>query len=320
MQRLHYIDRAKLLAMLMVVMVHVSGIMGVRGDGRFTLYTLLMACYMHIFIVCSGLVCSAKDKSLREIGEDCKKRSRRLLLPFALFFVVTAWAMSVSWHDAWFEYTKLGAWYLLVLWECYMLHYLFILWRKVVRTIWTDILFGVVVAVGLKVLYHVLPPVVSAGLSLEGLQVYYPYFFAAVLLRDYQWAERLLQKQWLLPCVVVASVAVFVAKYNYQLPFTAELCTITSTAVVFWLLYALERVPAHYLKTIDTMGQATMGIYLIHFMFLRIISLARIHTYIHTAPPICQTASVDTLVLLISVAILVASYWTEKLFRLCLKE
>ena len=282
MQRLHYIDRAKLLAMLMVVMVHVAGVMEVRGGGDFTLYTLLMACYMHIFIVCSGLVCSARDKSLREIGDDCKKRSRRLLLPFVLFFVVTAWATSKSWYDSFFEYTKLGAWYLLVLWECYMLHYLFLLWRKVVKTLWSDILFGVVVSVLLKVLYHVLPPVVSAGLSLEGLQVYYPYFFAAVLLRDYQWAERLLQKRWLLPCGIVAAVGVFVAKYQYQIPFTAELCTITSTAVVFCASYALEQVPEHRLRVIDTLGQATMDIYLIHFMFLRIIPLERIHTYIHT--------------------------------------
>ena len=303
----------------MVIMVHVSGEMGLKSGDHFSLYTVLMACYMHIFIVCSGLVCSAKDKSFTELWLDLKKRTMRLLVPFGLFFMIHVWALSRAWTDAWFSYPKLGAWYLLVLWECYLLHYLFIIWRKRFRFVYTDLLWGVCLTITLKMLYHNLPAKISAGLSLEGLQVYYPYFFAAMLMHDYHLTEKVLQKKWLVPVLFFFCIGAFVAKYHFHLPFTSELCTITSTLLLMQMMYLLERISISGMKSIDFLGKETLAIYLIHFMYLYLLPLGRIHTCIHAAPmwhDMCE----DIVVLFISICILFISFGTGKLFKLCVKQ
>ena len=318
-QRKHYIDRAKIIAMLMVIMVHVGGEMGLISSNHFSLYSVLMACYMHIFIVCSGLVCSAKDRSFKELWLDLKKRTMRLLIPFVLFFLIHVWALSREWADAWFSYPKLGAWYLLVLWECYLLHYLFIIWRKRFRTVSTDLLWGICITIALKVLYHYLPAEISAGLSLEGLQVYYPYFFAAMWMQEYHLTEKVLQRKWFVPVLFFLCIGAFLAKYHFHMPFTSELCTITSTLLLIQLMYLLERISISGMKSIDFLGKETLAIYLIHFMYLYLLPLGHIHTYIHAAP-MWHDMGGDIVVLFLSICILLISFGTGKLFKLCVKQ
>lgn len=69
------------------------------------------------------------------------------------------------------------------------------------------------------------------------------------------------------------------AKYHFHMPFTSELCTITSTLLLIQLMYLLERISISGMKSIYFLGKETLAIYLIHFMYLYLLPLGRIHTY-----------------------------------------
>lgn len=149
-ERVAYIDYAKAVAIMMVVTGHVIffNIFNQNSEEADILLIeqILKAVQMPLFIFCSGLVMKTNGMTFRETLLDLFRRFRLLIVPFLVIGISFALVSNSTPISFLSKGMKLGYWYLLTLFELYILHYIYIyiskLWNKSKMRILYDLLLG----------------------------------------------------------------------------------------------------------------------------------------------------------------------------------
>ena len=137
-ERLNYIDWLKGIAIISVVMGHVTGFdfLSLENSSKSFLNRFITSIHMPFFIFLSGLVVSYRFES---ITSTCKKlfiKARVLLIPIILVGIPYALWRGFTLYEFITSPMKYGYWYLLTLFELYILLYLVFYFSKFTKFKW----------------------------------------------------------------------------------------------------------------------------------------------------------------------------------------
>lgn len=183
-QRLPYIDQLKGFAILTVVIGHF--ILFCLHDEASLILKVICSFHMPLFAFLSGLMFSSFD-SLKSIGKKFVGQSCKLLLPFLTFGIAYMYTIR-SGQDFITHSHKLGVWYLLFLWQCYILtHGYHWMAEKAVHSssarLLADVCWLVVAMACFKILEKVLGQVLDNTFGILHLAKLYPFFFIGYVIK-----------------------------------------------------------------------------------------------------------------------------------------
>ena len=201
-QRLVYIDQLKGFAILMVVIGHVVQFCFKECETSLT-YKAIVSFHMPLFAFLSGLMFTALYKP-QEICSKFLKQSRKLLLPFLSFLFIYAYTIRPDENMATHPF-KLGLWYLLFLWQCYLLTHAYntLIFRYVISAkrsiqLALDIVWFTTTFVCFRFLFMHLATDTAGMFGIIHLYKLYPFFFIGSLVKKYSVFESLFGKNRLM--------------------------------------------------------------------------------------------------------------------------
>jgi len=177
---------------------------------------------------------------------------------------------------------KIGYWYLLTLFELYLLHYLFLiiyrLYSKFKNKWIGEILTGGGIYLIIIVIYgQTNPEVVCWQNTLSMLQLvrYYPFFFVAVMLRKYSFVDMLFENQLLFLISLVSVISIVYGNiHNLHIYGRTFILPCVSLYVIFFLAKKLSGKEVWYIDLLDYVGKNTFDIYVFHYFIIGTTSLA----------------------------------------------
>lgn len=274
--RLQYIDIAKGIAICLVVIGHVLYFSLKPVDGISTLVfpvlgEIISSFHMPFFIFLSGLVANYTSTEKKYV---CKiyKKVRQLVFPYLIFGSLVTLFSGCTIYSLFNTDGKNGYWYLLVLFELYMLKYIKeILASKEKNKWYYDVAFYVIVTLILKILYIFCTNKLGMFFCLYRVQLYYPFFWGAIMVNKYK-LHRLIFNKIMGVVLFFVYIALFVLRYN-GLSFVGEGYIIPSCAIVpiIWLCRSLENTSCTLVKTLKLCGQNSLYIYVFHYFILFLI-------------------------------------------------
>ena len=185
-RRLFYIDQLKGFAILLVVAGHVLEFCLYPGKTSF-LHDMIYSFHMPLFAFLSGLVfTSLSDYKL--VGKKLMKQSYRLLVPFLTMGMIYAYTIRKG-EGFLLQPYKLGLWYLLFLWQCYIITNIYNVFllpqvkEKRILNITTDVLWLIIIWGILKVIMKLCQPDVCNFIGSVHLIQLYPFFFIGCILK-----------------------------------------------------------------------------------------------------------------------------------------
>lgn len=185
-KRLNYIDQLKGFAILLVVAGHVLEFCLYPGKSSF-LHDVIYSFHMPLFAFLSGLVFTSLSAK-RQVGKKLQKQSYRLLVPFLTMGMIYAYTIRRN-EGFLLQPYKLGLWYLLFLWQCYIITNIYNVFLlpyvkgKRISNVITDVLWLVIVYGMLKVVMKFCQPDVSNFIGSVHLIKLYPFFFIGCILK-----------------------------------------------------------------------------------------------------------------------------------------
>ena len=294
-ERFAYIDYAKALAIIMVVTGHIIYFSIFEKDGikadTLLIEQILKSVQMPLFVFCSGLVVRSVALSVYDTLTDIYKRFRLLIVPFLVvggFFALITYTTPDYFLS---KGMKLGYWYLLTLFELYILHHVYLqiskLWFKRKEAILYDVLIGGGVFFIIRYLYRGVEAEISCWqnmLSILQLVRYYPYFFIATLIKKYDLAEMVFSNKWFHAISLLTSVIILYANtHGIHIPGRTYVLPITLLLTVLYVMRYLERSGNNRIKNIlDYIGRHTLDIYIFHYFFIATLNISFLSQLLET--------------------------------------
>lgn len=269
-KRYDYIDRTKGLAILLVVMGHVLlfSLYMNGGADQSLCFKLISQFHMPLFIFLSGLVVKVTEISWSKCATDIWKRIRTLLVPFFVFGVLLTYTRNGNVVTFITAQMKYGYWYLWVLFELYLLHYVYRFMHQLSPRIATDILTGLAIMIVLKCMNKFCPIWINNVLSLSQLAQYYPYFFVPVLLQQYHFSEKILNNKWIFTSLLIGSIIMVWLRWNTNL---LGINTITTWMLILFVVCWMkqtENVNNALTNFLKSFGKNSLLIYVIHYFIV----------------------------------------------------
>ena len=205
-QRLAYIDQLKGFSILAVVMGHVilfSFKSFKECEPSLTL-SIISSFHMPMFAFLSGLMFTTIC-DFAQMTRKLVKQSRRLLLPFVSFLLIYAFTIRPEENMITHPF-KLGLWYLMFLWQCYLLTHAydvailnFAARRNRKLSVLTDIVWLLGTCLVFKVAHSHLPQSINGALGIMHLYKLYPFFFVGCLIKRYALFAQIFGGRKILP-------------------------------------------------------------------------------------------------------------------------
>lgn len=282
-KRIEYIDQAKGLAMFLVVMGHLYyfSIINQEASEHHPLFeVVLQLLQMPLFVFMSGMVINTKFKTMKEIFQDLTARFKKLVLP--MLFVGSAYAVFIAHtpieflqHDM-----KYGYWYLLTLFEFYMLSYPYVRLSYIKNEYLRH-----VVPIGYLVLMSLVIHQCAASadknmncwqnyLGLGQIDQYYWYFFSAILIRRYNLLDKLFNSKWLYEICLILMIVVLFLFMNNQ--YYVGMAKIGSCSILFVTVYLIRKASTQQTianKLLNYIGRNSLSIYVYHYFFVWTLNL-----------------------------------------------
>ena len=280
-ERIAYIDYSKAMAIVLVVTGHILFFNIFNQDaekaGMLLIEKILKSVQMPLFIFCSGLVMKNSDITLRETLLDIYKRFRLLIVPFLVIGISFALVSEKTPAIFLSKGMKLGYWYLLTLFELYLLHDIYLhiskIWRSSRMSVIYDFLWGgVIYAIICKTYSGKEAEEICWQNTLSWLQLvrYYPYYFLAVVTRKYNRLDVIVSNKWiyclsLCTCIVI----LYANEHNIHIYGRSFILPIALLITIMCMMKLVAQSDLGVIKRLlNYVGKNTLDIYLFHYFVL----------------------------------------------------
>lgn len=280
-ERIAYIDYSKAMAIILVVTGHILFFNIFNQDAEkadmLLIEQILKSVQMPLFIFCSGLVMKNSDITLRETLLDIYKRFRLLIVPFLVIGISFALISDKTPADFLSKGMKLGYWYLLTLFELYLLHHIYLHISKIWKSRRTSMLFdlllgGVIYVIIYKIYSGKEAEEICWQNTLSWLQLvrYYPYYFLAVIIRKYNILDIIVSNKWiyclsLCTCIVI----LYANEHNIHIYGRSFILPIALLITIMCMMKLVAQSDLRVIKRIlSYVGKNTLDIYLFHYFVL----------------------------------------------------
>ena len=277
--RYQYIDRAKAIAIMGVVFLHVNTYCfdNFRTDFSYsTLCSFLHLYQQPLFMFLSGLVASSKIIGLKDLPNEIYKKLRVLVVPFLVIGLTFAYCSSKGAEGFFMSDAKLGFWYLWALFVMYITHFLYELTiYKPSRTIIRDLLWGGTLSALLLCAKIFTPAHICSLLSLTAISWLYPFFFCGVMIKKYKLHELIFKNDVIYTiCTLYCITYMVLYAVGMRLPVKVAIFVFAPGAipVIMNLLAKYEHQDSWFLNKLDFIGRNTLDVYTYHFFFLNIFT------------------------------------------------
>lgn len=291
--RLAYIDRLKGLAMLMVVMGHLIVFCGL--DYENPIIDTIVLVNMPLFLFLNGLV-------VREVTSVFGrgylwKKFRQIMMPFLLWGGLITLFRHETYTNFLTSYWKFGYWYLIVLFEFYVItvaiNVLTIKIRKYLNENYLNcsiFLMMVLAYFMLRFVGRFIPTQISVITDYYQALEYYPYFAFGLITKQFKLTKYINKYQSLI--IALTMIAGLAGLYLILNGTKHGLVIITVRFLIITLALtlsiALDRCDIKHiivnrsLSILSTIGRHTLAIYMIQFFFFRYINLSDLYCYMMT--------------------------------------
>lgn len=277
MERLDFIDYAKGIAILLVVIGHLLQYNFVGTPAK-ELFDVIYSFHMPLFMFLSGYVASLTiDKQLTDKGLFVKKKAFSLLVPFVFMGGVNLLLykhLSIKFVVDLFRNPDNGLWFLIVL---FCIQVWFLAMQYVCSKFHFSKRYMIEGAVGMIfiTMIFVLNKVNHMCSGLYTNHIYYILFFLGSCSAKY--LMSLLKNDIVLLLSIIGFI-VFVPKFHmwqHNSSFLILSISLYASIVVLRVGMAMENAEAKS-KRLLTFGKSSLAIYVIHFYFVKILNVVRI--------------------------------------------
>lgn len=285
-ERLEYIDRLKGLAMIMVVAGHIITFCGLGYDNIYMDNIVMIN--MPLFLFLNGLVVSKPSKT--NGIEYLRKKTCQILIPFLAWGLIITLYKGETYVNFLSHYWKFGYWYLIVLFEFYLIYIPISLFSLKVgkSTKSSNLIFISCIVVGYLVVRAVprfLPNLVMSLTSYFQILEYYPFFFMGVLIKKYDVAKVLISHRNVVMTIILLITSGFYYLwmediYHPIAEFFLRIAAIIMLYVYFmlWNNNQQHSMTLYIDRGLKRIGMHTLSIYMIQYFFFRMIDLK---TFMH---------------------------------------
>lgn len=282
--RYNYLDYSKALAIILVVTGHLCLFAINDGDvasaDKMRLYRVLTMFQMPLFFFISGCVIKSENK-VDNISKKMYVKFRQLIVPFLFFGIIYTYFVNKTFWDFISPVMKLGYWYLLVLFEFYILYYLFGWLSQMYAKSHYSKIIDLIIVIAIYIPIRLLNKDADVNhicwqntLSLIQVQRYFPYFFLAILLRKSAMIEKVFANKYTLyVSALICIVAVALVLFGIDIPLKGYWLPWFCVGLTLSVLQKFENIENVFTKGMLFIGQRTLDIYLFHYFIVYFIKL-----------------------------------------------
>ncbi len=241
-QRLDYIDAAKAVAIISVVIGHTLlwNVYGKQVWDKSTLMSIVCTYHNFLFMFLSGMVSvTVIDKT--RILPDILKRFRCLLIPACVVVITFCILTSADITHFIQDPMKWGYWYLFVLFELYLFSYPF----AVIPTRYMKWVYVAIVPIWIYAYRHtyIFPPEIDNSFEVNLLVTYFPYFFAGGVVKRHKLHDHLFSLPVLVVCIAVTALQglIYNTAGHYLIEYVITFAEIIGIVTLCKLLVSLGR-------------------------------------------------------------------------------
>lgn len=268
--RMTFIDIAKGVAMLLVVMHHCGGSL----DREMEVITKLD---VPLFFLCSGYLAY---KPVYAYKQEFIKKTKGILLPFVLVMCFISLLRSENIVGLFCnDITKSGYWFLEALYIVFL-----IWWGQVFISSGNRLLqfiSCIIIEAGLLGASKFLPESIDNIFCFSSLARYYPCFVAGAMLREYNIGS--IRNKWIgIGLIVVAGLGFCYPATSGDIDFMKSVAAYVASAILlFYFIKAIENeLPRIFASQLSIIGRYSLNIYIIHFFLVPHIVVGLPDTFI----------------------------------------
>lgn len=277
--RLEYIDQLKGLAMLLVVIGHIIVFCGLGYENTLIRHITMMN--MPLFFLLNGLVVKNLITT-KDMGRKCAQ----LLLPFFVWGALISLFRNQSYLDFLQHYWKFGYWYLLVLFEFFVIQFALSHIRQFANRnnhFWIDIIIFLIVWKGLQFSARFIPTDINGYIDYYQAIDYLPFFCLGGFIKQYRLMDKMHQYANIIITTLIILLLPLYILWQGGGSVTNTLLPCVIILLLLLLFSSFEKtnnlqISAHpvLLTTINsvfaTIGKHTLTIYMTQFFLFRYIS------------------------------------------------
>lgn len=260
-QRVEYVDRLKGLAILFVIVGHLS-LWTLEQLGN-PVPGFLGSFHMQLFMFLSGIVIA----KVPDATKLCRKL-QRFWMPLLTVGVMLTLMTGKGVIEYFEDRMKFGYWYVWTLGEFYIL--LFFTKKNAYNRTKKGIIIDLIILLGFTFIFQVcmffLPKILLDTLGILLMRTYWVFFYGGFLFRKYGILTRLMSKNWLFSlCLFMGVPLTYLATKDYHWGF------ISSFFMVFVLVFLFrEREEKNTLveRELSRLGKRSLDVYLFHYFFI----------------------------------------------------
>lgn len=315
-ERLNYIDWLKGIAIIAVVIGHVISFdfLSLTDCSKLFLNRFIGPLQMPLFIFLSGLVVSYKFESVVASSKKLLYKAWILLVPVILIGIPYALWRGFTLYEFIINPMKYGYWYLITLFELYVIYYVVFSSNFLHNTKYEDFIKGCIIWIFLKGFTHIhINEDILNAFQFTQLIVYWPFFFVAAFINRYKWQDKLFSNNNLFTISLLVFGGLFIYKeYSsignlimYLLQFAGIFC-------IIYLMYKIKDKNNAILNKLCYIGRSSLDIYILHYFFIHVSYMKIVGNYFLEYPNFI----LETIITFIYAIIIVyCSIYTGKLLR-----
>ena len=289
--RLAYIDRLKGLAMLMVVMGHLMIFCGLGYENP--LIDSIVLVNMPLFLFLNGLV--VRELTFVDGKWYLFKKFRQIMIPFFLWGGLITLFRHDTYVNFFTSYWKFGYWYLIVLFEFYIVIVVINALTTIIKKYLTEKHLNYAIFLMIVLSYFMLrlggrfiQPQISVITDYYQALEYFPYFAFGLIIKQFGITKYISKYQsQIIAFTLTASLAGW---YIILSGVDRELVTVMVRFMIITLLLSLfitldkcnikQKLANESLSILSTIGRHTLSIYMLQYFFFRYINLSDLYDYL----------------------------------------
>lgn len=270
-KRILELDYMKGIAIVMVVIGHV--LIFSIGVDSVPIMSLIGICEMPFFFAVSGFL-SYKYDNVLNIKDEMKKfirRSRMLLVPLVVWSLILNIVHGVT-TPSLSLFLRGDYWFFIALWLCDLIYAItsYVSHRIKFSIIGDILLYGIIYT--FIIMMRMKDVTMGGVLPIHNIQYYFPFFVLGIMMRKYVKVYGLVLNRYsyAVGMLVLIMGWYFSSMQSYAIFFCAAL----GAVVVTWMACREIKNGSHAAKVLALVGQNTLPIFAIHYLFIAKLPLA----------------------------------------------